>query len=266
MQLQQHLDAFTAAGIRVFAVSYDSVEVLRAFAEEFGITYPLLSDEDSAVIKRYGILNTLIRPDESVYGIPYPGYYATDADGVVTEKAFYRYYRVRPSTQSVLAEVFGLSLDAIDTGADPRADAASEGVRVSAVLAADGLIFMQRVPLYVTIDLDAGRHVYRAPVPEGFIATEVSVTGPEALTIEAAVYPSTRPFAVEGVREPFAVMDGPVRIAVPLMLTSEDLDVIAIEVTVRYQACDERQCFIPQTVALHLDIPRGTLRRAVRRG
>ena len=264
MQLQQHLDAFTAAGIRVFAVSYDPVEVLRAFAEEFGITYPLLSDDDSAVIKRYGILNTLIRPDESVYGIPYPGYYATDGDGVIAEKRFYRYYRVRPSTQSVLTEVFGLSLDAIDAG-DPRAEAAGEGVRVSAVLAADGLIFMQRVPLYVTLDLDAGRHVYRAPVPEGFIATEVTVRGPDALAVEPAVYPSTRPFAVEGVREPFAVMDGPVRIAVPVMLTSEDLDVIPVDVTVRYQACDEHQCFIPQTVALHLDIPRGVLRRPVRR-
>ena len=264
MQLQQHLDAFTAAGIRVFAVSYDSVEVLRAFAEEYGITYPLLSDEDSAVIKRYGILNTLIRPDESVYGIPYPGYYATDEDGAVAEKRFYRYYRVRPSTQSLLADVFGLSLDAIDAG-DPRAEAAGEGARVSAVLAADGLIFMQRVPLYVTLDLDAGRHVYRAQVPAGFIATEVSVTGPPALTIEPAEYPSTRPFAVEGVREPFAVMDGPVRIVVPVMLTSEELEVIPVDVTVRYQACDEHQCFIPQTAVLHLDIPRGALRRPARR-
>ena len=262
MQLQQHLAAFEAAGISVFAVSYDPVEVLRGFAEEFGITYPLLSDEDSAVIREYGILNTLIRPDESVYGIPYPGFYATDTDGVVAEKQFYRLYRVRPSTQSVLAETFGL---AIDTGGDPHAEASADGVRVSAVLAADDLILMQRVPLYVTLDLDPGLHVYGPPVPEGFIGTTVEVTGPPALTADPAIYPATRPFRVDGVAEEFATMDGPVRISVPLTLTAEEDDLIPIDVTVRYQACDEHQCFIPQTVRLHLDVPRGTLRRAARR-
>ena len=262
MQLQQHLDAFTEAGIRVFAVSYDSVEVLRGFAEEFGITFPLLSDEDSAVINQYGILNTLIRPDENVYGIPYPGFYATDTDGVIIEKQFYRYYRVRPSTQSVLADVFDAE---IDTGADPRADAAGDGVRVTAVLSAESLIFMQRVPIRVTLDLDPGLHVYRAPVPDGFVATEVTVAGPETLTVEPARYPETRPFHVDGVEKDFAVMDGPVQIEVPIMLTAEDLDVIPLDITVRYQACDDRQCFIPQTLSLHLDIPRGTLLRPVRR-
>ena len=72
MELQRHLQEFEAAGIAVFSVSYDSVEVLAGFAEEHGIRFPLLSDEGSSVIKRFGILNTLIRPEEDFYGIPSP--------------------------------------------------------------------------------------------------------------------------------------------------------------------------------------------------
>jgi peroxiredoxin len=39
------------------AISYDPVEVLAAFASQHTITYPLLSDVGSVVIKRFGILN-----------------------------------------------------------------------------------------------------------------------------------------------------------------------------------------------------------------
>jgi len=65
---------------------------LRAFAEDRGVTYDLLSDADSAVIKRFGILNTTIDREADVlnratqkgfYGIPFPGVYVTDRDGRV---------------------------------------------------------------------------------------------------------------------------------------------------------------------------------------
>ncbi len=41
------------------AISYDPPAVLRDFAQRSGITYPLLSDEDSVTITEYGILNTV---------------------------------------------------------------------------------------------------------------------------------------------------------------------------------------------------------------
>jgi peroxiredoxin len=39
-------------GVRIAAVSYDSQDILKSFAEKHGIGYPLLSDHDSAVIRR----------------------------------------------------------------------------------------------------------------------------------------------------------------------------------------------------------------------
>ena len=66
-------------------MSYDSPEQLQTFANEYDVTYNLLSDDDSAVIRQFGILNTLISPDDSEQaagrsfnGIPFPGVYVTD--------------------------------------------------------------------------------------------------------------------------------------------------------------------------------------------
>lgn len=261
MQLQRHLPEFEAAGIRVFAVSYDPVEALAAFAEEQGITYPLLSDVEHEVIERYGILNTLVRPDERVYGIPFPGSYVVDQDGRVAEKQFFRQYQVRPAAASVLKDAFGVDFEVHE---NPRAQAEGAGIRIEAVLAEDGLVFMQRVPLYVTLDLDDGLHVYGRPVPEGYIPTEVAVTAPEGVRVWEPRYPSTRPFRVEGIDEEFQAFDGRVEIEVPLTSSVREGESVTLEVEVRYQACDERQCFLPQTVRLQVEAPLEGLNRAQR--
>jgi peroxiredoxin Q/BCP len=44
-----------AAGAQVLGVSADGVESHRAFAEKFNLTFPLLADEDRAVIQSYGV-------------------------------------------------------------------------------------------------------------------------------------------------------------------------------------------------------------------
>ncbi|MDA0301787.1 MAG: protein-disulfide reductase DsbD family protein [Chloroflexi bacterium] len=126
---------------------------------------------------------------------------------------------------------------------------------------------MQRDPLYVRIDLDPGLHIYRAPVPEGFIPTEVTVRGPEGLVVDEAVYPDAHPFRVAGIPHEFQVMDGHVEIEVPLMWTLPDntpdaTTQVPLDITVRYQACDDQQCFIPRTVEMRLDVPVGKLYRA----
>ena len=58
MELQDQLEELEAQGIGIAAISYDSEEVLSDFAERRGITFPLLADDDSAVITAYRIVNT----------------------------------------------------------------------------------------------------------------------------------------------------------------------------------------------------------------
>ena len=42
------------------AISYDSPEIVAAFSRQRGITFPLLSDADSSVIKAFGLLNPAV--------------------------------------------------------------------------------------------------------------------------------------------------------------------------------------------------------------
>ena len=59
MELQGRLEAIRASDLGVAAISFDSQDVLAAFSERRGISFPLLSDQGSATIKRFGILNTV---------------------------------------------------------------------------------------------------------------------------------------------------------------------------------------------------------------
>jgi peroxiredoxin len=147
--LQDHHAAYEAAGVALFAISYDAVPHLAQFAGEFGVDFPLLSDQDSAFIKRLGILNTLIEPDEPRYGIPFPGAYALDASGQVIAKYFYQHYRERPAPLAVLRETFGASPDLSDC---PSAEASGDGWSLSATLAAPILAPFQHTPIYVRLD------------------------------------------------------------------------------------------------------------------
>ncbi len=53
----------------VAAVSFDSVETLKHFSKRIGITYPLLSDQGSKVIRAFGILDDQISSNR----VPGPG-------------------------------------------------------------------------------------------------------------------------------------------------------------------------------------------------
>ncbi len=86
--MEESVDRIHAQGLGLAAISYDSPEVLKQFAARAHITFPLLSDADSAVIRRYAILNDTVAKGTPQYGIPYPGTYVLDARGAVTGKFF----------------------------------------------------------------------------------------------------------------------------------------------------------------------------------
>ena len=68
-------------------VSYDPVSVLKVFAEANEIEFPLLSDEGSETIRAYGIHNR--------DGLPHPGTYLLNQDGIVQAVLFLDGYRDR---------------------------------------------------------------------------------------------------------------------------------------------------------------------------
>jgi peroxiredoxin len=105
VELQGRLDTLKREGLGLVAVSYDPVPVLADFAARRGITFPLLSDQGSAVIKQYGILNTTVAPTSTNYGIPHPGTFIVDANGVVSSRHFEAAYQERDTITSVLVKL-----------------------------------------------------------------------------------------------------------------------------------------------------------------
>ena len=112
MELQQHLDAIRREGLGVAAISYDSIGALKSFADRQHITYPLLSDPDSKIIRAFDILNETTKPGTLTYGIPYPGIYVVDAQGKVLSKYFEDDYKDRVSTADILTRQFGVPVSA----------------------------------------------------------------------------------------------------------------------------------------------------------
>ena len=86
VQLQKDLKKIEGTGIQVVGISYDAVDVLAKFSEKKGITFPLLSDPESKTIIAYSLLNKEAKGKQT--GIPYPGTYVLDKDGVVRAKLF----------------------------------------------------------------------------------------------------------------------------------------------------------------------------------
>jgi peroxiredoxin len=73
---------------------------LAKFAEKRRITFPLLSDPESKTIIAYGLLNKEAKGKTE--GIPYPGTFLIDKDGVIRDKLFLDGYRSRHSTEELI--------------------------------------------------------------------------------------------------------------------------------------------------------------------
>lgn len=262
MELRDALPKFRAAGTRLYAISYDEPEALAAFAETYGIDYPLLSDVDSAVIRRFGILNTEIPPGNlPAYGVPYPGTYVTDESGRVVAKFFHDSYKKRDSPENLIDAALGrIVMDP----ATPSVSRGGDDVRVTTfVQGGRGTIRQGLVRrLVVRFEPADGLHLYGEPVPEGMIATRVEVSGPEGLVTLPPLLPPTRPLRLAGTDLTLHVWDGAFDVAVPFYpraeLVSEcrplDHDSVPIDVTVHYQACDDTTCLLPRTETFRLDV------------
>ena len=73
---------------------------MAKFADKRRITFPLLSDPESKTIIAYGLLNKEAKGKTE--GIPYPGTFLIDKDGVIRDKLFLDGYRRRHSTEELI--------------------------------------------------------------------------------------------------------------------------------------------------------------------
>ena len=274
VELQSRVDEFKAEGFEVYVVSYDPEPALARFAERYDITYDLLSDVGSAVIRRLGILNTIIDPGDSrawpYYGIPYPGTYVVDESGVVTEKFFNRHYATRTSPTTILDKALGRLVARPES---PDATRSASRAEVSAFFAGKDMKLEVANTLHVRIELADGLHVYGEPVPDGFHATTATLRPSEGIRIGEPIYPPTTPRAFPVLGVTLNTYEGVVDVAVPVTRTAawDDLSEfrrrmgfpplkeVTLDVEVNYQACSETVCYLPERVRFSVPVPAADL-------
>ncbi len=78
---QQRLPEFEARGIRLVGISVDPPEINRRLSQKRGYTFPLLSDPNAKVIRRYDVLHPGAGPKGG--DIARPAEFLLDSNGIV---------------------------------------------------------------------------------------------------------------------------------------------------------------------------------------
>ncbi len=96
-QLQQEIGRFEEKGARILGVSVDSPWSHRAWAEERGIEFPLLSDFGREAVEEYGVKHEA--------GFPERAYFIIDQEGVVWAKKVEDSISDQPEVEEVLEDL-----------------------------------------------------------------------------------------------------------------------------------------------------------------
>ena len=265
MQLVELQDAWQnlqRKRVAIFAISYDSVEVLAEFAEKRRISYPLLSDEGSHTIRAFGLLNEQhlvqqhafygIQTREEQLGVAYPGTLVLNAQGVISDKYFEQSYRVRPTARIFEEYALGKSTAASPPKDAPRAT--GRGLEVRVWTDARTYRPYQQVRLHVHLVVAPDMHVFAPSGAEEITPLSLQMEPLDGLEVGQPALPAPRRLGFKGLEEQFLVYEGSIRGMIPLRFT-KNLGPSALTLHVKYQACTSTLCFPPTTlrVAVSLD-------------
>jgi hypothetical protein len=210
-----------------------------------------LSDPDSKVIRELGILNATLPKDTPFFGVPYPGSFVLNAQAVITAKYFEDDYRERYTSADVLIHQFGVTPQA--AGNEVAGKQLKLEARASNVVVAAG----QRVSLTLDIEMKPNMHVY-APGVEGYIPIDWKIKESDAAAAHEVSYPPSEKLHLAAIDETVPVYRDHFRLTREINI-GQDAKVrplldssgkFTVEGTLRYQACDDRVCYIPQELAV----------------
>lgn len=250
MELQGRYEDLTRQGLGLIAVSYDAVETLKAFADARGITFPLVSDPDSSIIKRYGLLNETVEPGNRSYGVPHPGTFMLDRNGVVTARFFEDAYQERSTAASILTRQGAAPLG-------PTATADTAHLSLQAAVSDATVAPGARLSLMVDVTPRKGMHVY-APGKHGYQVVRLVIDPAPWLRTHPTRYPASEIYHFVPLDERVEVFTKPFRLTtdVTILATPEVQKRLAgqpsltLSGALEYQACDDKVCFNPARVPL----------------
>ncbi len=250
-ELETRVTDLKKNGFGLAAISYDSVPVLADFTTRRHITFPLLSDAGSILIKRYGILNTTVpETNQQSYGIPFPGTFMLNPQGVVTSRFFEQAYQERSSVGSVLVRL-GNNIDV------PATRISAPQIEITSFATDETVAPGMHFSLVLDIKPTARVHVY-APGVTGYKPIAFTIQPTPGLLVGAAEFPKAEDYFFKPLNEHVPVFQQPFRIvqdatidaSAPGQAALKDTSALTISGTLSYQACDDKLCFIPQSVPL----------------
>jgi hypothetical protein len=180
VELEQSRAMLEKNGVRIAAISYDSREILAAFAQKHSIGFPLLSDKGSETIRKFGIFNSNMAPDQKAFGVPHPVEYVVNPGGMVVKKYFVPNYQHRVTGSAVALREFG-SVE----GDAPMVTLESGALTVQIGFPSAKAFAGQEVGFFVHFALQPGWHIYGAPVPAGYTGDFCHLRGSQHSASEA---------------------------------------------------------------------------------
>lgn len=251
MELNENRETLRKAGLGLVAISFDSVAVLSNFAKRKEIEFPMLSDPNSKIIRDFGILNESVAKDNPFFGIPHPVTYMVDPKGLVISRKFDEDFRQRFTVGNILMEKLDLRSGAAKSQVETlhlnvTASASNAKVRPG-----------ERIRLILDIELKPGMHVY-APAVKGYIPIEWKMANSPAVETAPAIYPPSKKLHMEAIQETVDVYEGRFTLQREVIIGAQakvdplvkEGGPLVLEGTLRYQACDDRMCYLPQNVPL----------------
>ena len=245
--MQSAIPRFEKEGVKLAAISYDSVDILKFYSGREKITYPLLGDPDSKTIRAYGVLN------EEAFGMQRgyarPGYFFIDPNGIIREKFFDPKYRERLTGNSLVLKLFPqLGEEVTGTVEAPHLQVALEQSDPEGISGTN-------ITLVAEVRLPPDVHVY-APGAQGYKPIRLVLDRIPELDFDPAVYPASQVLYLPAIKEKVPVFEGTFRISEiakvstggALGVLGKEGKVVTISGNLEYQACDKTICYLPASV------------------
>jgi hypothetical protein len=247
--LEQSRALLERNGVKIAAISYDSKEILADFARKYLIGYPLLSDEGSKVISRFGIFNLNMDPELRAHGVPHPVEYLISTSGVVLKKYFVPNYQHRVAASSVALHEFGEV-----TSDGPLITLESGALRVQIGLPSRRAFAGQEVSFFARFNLQPGWHIYGVPLPDSYTPTSIEFEGPAVIRQDVTM-PTPKALEFPLLSEVLPVYSGSMEIRGTLLLKFPLPEgELVLPGRLRFQQCRDDVCEPPQTIPFTLPL------------
>lgn len=252
VELQKAQQRFKEKGIGLVGISYDSQAILKYFSARYGITFPLLADPHSEIIRRFGVLNP--RGAGFSKGMAIPGFFYVKPDSRIQDAFFGVSDAERFTANNVIAKLF----PELISGDERTIPALHLNLELSQ--SDTNVVHGNSVTLIAVVSLPPDVHVYAPGVQGGYkpIALELDPT-PDAV-LHRVHNPRPKIMFLPVIHDKVPVFEGTFRITEDATIAYDKGFIgrvmkgpasgtpVTLKGTLFYQACDSKICYLPTSV------------------